>query len=175
MSLKIIKGSMMKIFLKISVIAAVIFVLLISSACTIGGMFDEAFGTQDIVDHLDLDLDEKEIASISISDQRMEEKYDISIEDISNIADELDDPFEPFYIGTEQTEEENVLKLENIYTKDGDEYAEISLNEFQYLLKEGDIFNIIYQVQSINPDSVALLKGDEIITLFIDEVKYDQT
>ena len=66
------------------------------------------------------------------------------------------------------------MKLENIYTKDGDEYAEISLNEFQYLLKEGDIFDVIYQIQSINPDSVALLKGDEIITLFIDEIKYDQ-
>ena len=71
MSLKIIKGNIMKIFLKISVITAIIFVLLISSACTIGGMFEEAFGSQDIVDHKELDVDEKEIASIDISDQRM--------------------------------------------------------------------------------------------------------
>ncbi len=31
----------------------------------------------------------------------------------------------------------------------------------------------IYQVKAINADSVVLLKGDEIITLFINEVYYD--
>lgn len=167
------KTNLIKIFLKIIMILAIMFILLVSSACAIPRMFDEAFGPQDIVADLDLDLDEKEIASIEVSGQRMEEKYDISLEDISNIADELDDPFEPFYIIEEQTEEENVLKLENIFSKEGDEYAEITLNEFQYLLIEGDVFDVIYQVQSINQDSVALLKGDEIITLFIDEIKYD--
>ena len=167
------KNNFMKIFLKIIMLLVIVTFLFTSSACSISGLLDEAFGAQDIVEDLQLDVDEKEIASISISDQRMEEKYDISLEDISNIADELDNPFEPFYFNSGQAEVENILKLENIYSEDGNEYVEINLNEFQYLLKEGDIFDLIYQVQSINQDSVVLLKGDEIITLFIDEIKYD--
>ena len=59
MSLKIIKNNFMKIFLKISLILVIMFVLLMSGACTISGMFEEAFGPQDIVDYLDLDVDEK--------------------------------------------------------------------------------------------------------------------
>ena len=167
------KNKVIRIFLKIGLMSAIMFGLIMGSACSIGNMLEEAFGPQNIIEDMDIDVDEKEIESINVAAQRMEEKYDISLDDISNIADELDDPFKPFYIAGEETEEENVLKLENIYTKDGDEYAEISLNEFQYLLKEGDIFNAIYQLQSINQDSVVLLKGDEIITLFIDEIKYD--
>jgi len=167
------KNNFKKIFLNAVLVLAAVSILFISSACSIGKMLDEAFGSQDLIEDMQLDVDEKEIESISISDQKMEEQYDISLEDISSIADELDNPFEPFYFDSGQTEEENLLKLENIYSQDGDEYAEINLNEFQYLLKEGDIFDAIYQVQSINEDSVALLKGDEIITLFIDEIKYD--
>ena len=66
-----------------------------------------------------------------------------------------------------------VVMAVNVFVNQSNEPTELSLNEFQYLLREGDTFNIIYQVQSINEDSVVLLKGDVIITLYIDEIKYD--
>jgi len=158
----------------VKVLSIITFSLLLvsGSACTLSNMIDEVFGSKDIISDLDIELDEKEIASINVSEQDMEKKYDIS-KDISSIADEVDNPFKPFYIEEDQQEEKNILGLDNIYTKDGEEYAEISFNDFQYLLKEGDIFAVIYLVQSINESSVVLLKGDEIITIFIDVLVYD--
>jgi hypothetical protein len=52
---------------------------------------------------------------------------------------------------------------------------EVSIIEFadENELKLDDLFGKIYQVKAINADSVVLLKGDEIITLFINEVYYD--
>jgi hypothetical protein len=52
---------------------------------------------------------------------------------------------------------------------------EVSIIEFadENELKLDDLFGKIYQVKTINADSVVLLKGDEIITLFINEVYYD--
>jgi len=83
------------------------------------------------------------------------------------------DPFKPFYIKDEEEEKKNILKLEKIYTRDGIEYAELSLNDYSYLLKEGDTFYDIYLVQVINDTSVVLLKGDDIVTVFIGAVVYD--
>lgn len=81
------------------------------------------------------------------------------------------DPFKPFYIKDEEEEKKNILKLEKIYTRDGIEYAELSINDHSYLLK--DTFYDIYLVQAINDTSVVLLKGDEYLTVFIDTVTYD--
>lgn len=80
-------------------------------------------------------------------------------------------PFKPFYIKDEEEEKKNILKLEKIYTRDGIEYAELSINDYSYLLK--DTFYDIYLVQAINDTSVVLLKGDEYLTVFIDTVTYD--
>ena len=63
--------------------------------------------------------------------------------------------------------------LEDIYTKDGDSFAEVKLNDFTYLLTIGDIFLEIYQIHAINDTSVVILKGDEVLTLFIGEMAYD--
>ena len=87
--------------------------------------------------------------------------------------DSVRDPFKPFYIKDEEEEKKNILKLEKIYTRDGIEYAELSLNDYSYLLKEGDTLYDIYLVQAINDTSVVLLKGDEYLTVFIDTVIYD--
>lgn len=87
--------------------------------------------------------------------------------------DSVRDPFKPFYIKDEEEEEKNILKLERIYTEDGIEYAELSLNDYLYQLKEGDTLSDIYLVQAINDTSVVLLKGDDIVTVFIGAVVYD--
>ena len=53
------------------------------------------------------------------------------------------------------------------------DYAEIKFNEFSYKLVETDVFAEIYKVQAINENSVVLLKGDEIITIFLDQLILD--
>ena len=82
-------------------------------------------------------------------------------------------PLRKSFIQDEEEKEKNVLKLEKIYSRDEVEYAEINLNDYTYRVKETDIFSYIYLVQAINNDSVALLKGDEIINISIDEIIYD--
>ena len=67
----------------------------------------------------------------------------------------------------------NIFELERIYIEDGIEYAELSFNDYPYLLKEGDPLAYIYSVQAINDTSIVLLKGDDILTVFIDSVVYD--
>src|SRR3972149_4478758 len=63
--------------------------------------------------------------------------------------------------------------IKEIYTRDEVEYAEINLNDFTYRVKEDNPISDIYLVQTINEDSVALLKGDEIINISIGEIVYD--
>jgi len=50
---------------------------------------------------------------------------------------------------------------------------EIGLDISSNKLKLNDLFGKIYQIKAINADSVVLLKGDEIITLFVNEIYYD--
>lgn len=145
------------------------------SGCNVSKMLNESLLAGDHVEGPEFDLDEKEIESIIISNQKMEKKYDI-VSEISDIGEEVKNPFEPFYLssGDEEAKTENTLVLMSIYAREGIEYCEIKINETTYLLKEGDMFSKIYLVQSINENSVVLLKGDEILNLFINEIIYDQ-
>ena len=119
----------------------------------------------------EIEIDEEEIQEIGKSDTNTRKSYDIESE-IDLTDESARNPFKPFFIQDEE-EEKNVLKLERIYTTDEVEYAEINLNDFTYRVKEADPLSDIYLVQAINEDSVALLKGDEIINISIDEIIYD--
>ncbi len=120
----------------------------------------------------DIKIDDKEVESITVFEGEMEQSYDIS-QGISTIADELENPFEPFFITDEDNTQKNILILEGITTRDGINFSEIKFNDFTYLLTEGDIFLEIYQIQSINDTSVIILKGDEVLTLHIGDMIYD--
>jgi len=87
--------------------------------------------------------------------------------------DSVRDPFKPFYIKDGEEEEKNVFELVIIYSEGGVEYADLFLNGYNYLLKEGDTLSDIYLVLAINENSVVLLKGDDIVTVFINIVAYD--
>ncbi|MCD4670400.1 MAG: hypothetical protein K8S14_08135, partial [Actinomycetia bacterium] len=105
-------------------------------------------------------------------DVEMESSYDIN-QSISSIADELNDPFKPFYTIGEESTEKNIFILESIYTEGEDSYCELKFNDHIYLLTVEDIFNETYMVQAINETSVIILKGDEVLTLFIGEMVHD--
>jgi hypothetical protein len=142
------------------------------SGCSIYNVIKESYtGREETLEAPEIEIDEEEIKEIGKSDMNIKKSYDIEGE-INLVDESIRDPFKPFYIQDEE-EKKNVLKLEKIYSKDGVDYAEINLNDYTYKLKEGDPLSDIYLVQVINPNSVVLLKGDDIITLFIDEVKYD--
>ncbi len=143
------------------------------TSCSLNRIIEEAYFKSDIVPNIpDIDIDETEIGEISIHETNLKKMYDIKDEFIDSDSG-LRDPFEPFYIKGIDEDEKNILSLKAIYIKNQVEYAEILYNDHEYLLKEDDIFSEIYLVDSINPDSVILLKGDELITLFLNEMKYD--
>lgn len=150
------------------------FSLIFSGSCMINSMAEEAFtGTEgDGLEIRDVNIDEKEVESIQLQENEMEKSYDIS-QDISSIADELENPYEPFYITEEEEAEKNIIIIENIYSEDGVFYTELKFNDFVYLLTVDDIFLDVYSVMAINETSVVLLKGDEIINLLIGEIFYD--
>ena len=150
-------------------VAAVPFI----SGCSVYTIIKESYMTEEEGLELpQIDIDEKEISGIGKVDVEIKKSYDIE-EEINLIDDSVRDPFKPFYIKDGEEEEKNMLKLEKIYTMDGIEYAELSLNDYSYLLKEGDPLLDIYLVQAINETSVVLLKGDDIVTVFIDIAVYD--
>ncbi len=143
------------------------------SSCSISNIVSETYSSGDeSLELRDIKIDEKEVESITVLEKEMEQSYDIS-KGISTIADELENPFEPFFITNEDNTQKNILILEDITTNEGNSFAEIKFNEFTYLLTEGDIFLEIYQIQSINDTSVIILKGDEVLTLHIGEMIYD--
>ncbi|MBU4482860.1 MAG: hypothetical protein KKG62_02025 [Actinobacteria bacterium] len=153
----------------ISYIAAVLFI----SGCSVYTIIKESYMSEEKGLELpQIDIDEAEIKGIGKVDIEIKKSYDPE-EEINLMDDSVRDPFKPFYIKDEEEDEKNILKLEKIYTRDGIEYAELSLNDYSYLLKEGDTFYDIYLVQAINDTSVVLLKGDDIVTVFIDTVIYD--
>jgi len=143
------------------------------SGCSVYNVIKESYmGGGKTLELPEVEIDDEEIKEIGKSDMNIRKSYDTEGE--INLADEsARDPFKPFYIRDEEEGEKNILRLEKIYTKDGVEYAEINLNDYTYKIKEDDPLSDIYLVQAINADSVALLKGDEIINISIDEIIYD--
>ena len=161
----------------VSLFAVVLFILCIVpfvSGCSVSTLIEESYQKEELSDKLpSIKIDEREIESISASDREMKKNYEFET-DISIVENNIRDPFEPFYIDKEELEEKNVLILEKIYREDGISCTEISFNNIVYKLEKQDIFgNNNYRVEAINPTSVVLLKGDEIITIFIDQIFYD--
>ena len=143
------------------------------SSCSISNIVSETYSSgNESLELRDIKIDEKEVESITVLEKEMEQSYDIS-KGISTIADELENPFEPFFIINEDNTQKNILILEDITTSEGNSFSEIKFNDFTYLLTEGDIFLEIYQIQSINDTSVIILKGDEVLALHIGEMIYD--
>ncbi|MFA5014263.1 MAG: hypothetical protein WC549_01800 [Actinomycetota bacterium] len=156
----------------ITVISCMILLPFISG-CSVYDMIKETYtGSEETLELPEIEIDEEEIQEIGKSDTDIRKSYDIESE--IDLSDEsARNPFKPFFIRDDEEEEKNVLKLEKIYSRDEVEYAEINLNDFTYRVKETDPLSNIYLVQAINDDSVALLKGDEIINISIDEIIYD--
>lgn len=150
-------------------IAAVIFIFGCSS-CAI--LKESYMAEEEGLELPQVEIDEKEISGIGKVDTEIKKSYDIG-EEINLTDASTRDPFKPFYIKEDQEEKKNMLKLEKIYKESGIEYAELCLNDYSYLLKEGDTFYDIYLVQAINDTSVVLLKGDDIVTVFMGTVVYD--
>ena len=143
------------------------------SSCSISGIISEAYSSgKEPLKLRDIKIDEKEVESIVVLEEKMEQSYDVS-KGISNIADELEDPFKPFYIVEEDNTQKNILMLVDITIDEDIIYSEIKFNDYTYFYTEGDIFAEIYQIQSINDTSVVILKGDELLTLHIGEMVYD--
>ncbi len=162
-----------KLNILISVLFLIPILLLILSSCSISNIVSETYSSGDESLKLrDIKIDDREVESITVLEGEMEQSYDIS-KGISTIADELEDPFEPFFITNEDNTQKNILLLEAITTSEGNSFSEIKFNDFTYLLTEGDIFLEIYQIQSINDTSIIILKGDEVLTLHIGEMIYD--
>ncbi len=141
-------------------------------ACSIDAMLEETYDSASSLKVRDVKIDEMEVESIRTLDMKMENSYDIN-QSISSIADELNNPFEPFYTEDTDSAEKNILILESIYTEDEDSYCELKFNDHVYLLTVEDVFNKIYMIQAINETSVIILKGDEVLTLFIGEMVHD--
>ncbi len=161
----------LKYLIALLVILSLMFLIL--SSCSISDIVSETYSSGDVSLKLrDIKIDDKEVESITVLEGEMEQSYDIS-QGISTIADELEDPFEPFFIINEDNTQKNILILEGITTSDGSSFSEIKFNDFTYLLTEGDIFLEIYQIKSIKDASVIILKGDEVLTLHIGEMIYD--
>lgn len=169
--MKILKVLKLKLIIILSVTSFLM--LLMITSCSISSIVSETYTSGDVTLELrDVEIDEKEVESITVLEEEMEESYDIS-QGVSSIADDLEDPFEPFYLIEEDDEEKNILMLENITKDEENIFSEIKFNDFTYLLTEGDIFREVYQIQSINDTSVIILKGDEVLTLHIGEMIYD--
>jgi hypothetical protein len=157
----------------IAIISCMIMIPYISG-CSVYRIIKESYmgGEEESLELPETEIDEAEIKEIGKGDIDIKKSYDIEGE-INLVDESARDPFRPFYLQDEEEEEKNVLKLESIYTKDGIEYAEISLNDYSYKLKEGDPLSDSYLVQVINSNSVVLLKGDDILNIFMDEIIYD--
>ncbi len=149
-----------------------IFILCIFTGCTFYEMIKESYGGEEGIELPDVRIDEEEISEIGKENINIEKSYSVE-GDIGLIDESARNPFEPFYIRSEEEEEKNVLELESIYVEDEVEYAELSLNDHLYELKEGDLLGDIYSVQAINEDSVVLLKGDDILAIYLGSVVYD--
>lgn len=159
----------------IILITVFIFLLFSLSACSLTALFDNAsIKGSSYLDMSGINLDENELKSLEITNQTIEEKIDTPSK-ISFSSSEIRDPFLPFFMSqdSENEDQKNMLTVEKIYSENNIFFVEIDLNDAVYKLKAEDLFGKIYQVKAINADSVVLLKGEEIITLFINEIYYD--
>jgi hypothetical protein len=156
-----------------AVILSCLLIMTLISGCTVLGLIKDSFtGKVETPEIPDIEIDEAEIDEIKKGDAERRKTYDIENE-IILVDESLRNPFKPFYIQDEETEEKNILRLDKIYTLDGVEYVEINFNNYNYKLKKGDTLSSTYLVQAINVNSAVLLKGDEILTLFLDTPVYD--
>jgi hypothetical protein len=157
----------------IAVIISFVFIIISVSGCSIFDMIIESYtGVVEIPEAPDIEIDDADISEIGKDGVDIRKSYDVDNE-IGTMDESLRDPFRPFYITDEETGEKNALKVEKIFTKDAVEYVEINFNNYTYKLKEEDTLSDTYLVQAINVNSVVLLKGDEILTLFLDIPIYD--
>lgn len=149
---------------------------IMSSSCTIDRMLGESYLASEKIESVpDIEIDEYELEAIESRGKNMEKDYKVELEIIPQ-DEGLKNPFKPYYLAEQEEDEEvieNTLMLEKVYSLDGVKYADIELNGYMYKLAVGDIFNKIYQLQVINDSSVVLLKGDSLITLFLNEIYYD--
>jgi len=158
--------------LLITVLSIAAIALFSISGCSLNRIVSSTYNGNSSLTLRNIDIDDKEVESIKTVSGELENNYDIS-EEISSIADELENPFEPFYLEEENEGVKNILILEEIYMEDDIEYCELKFNDYNYILIESDTFQDIYMIQSINDTSVIVLKGDEILTLFIGEMVHD--
>ena len=143
------------------------------SGCSLSNLIMESFTREIETPEIpDVEIDDAEIKTIGKGDIEIKKSYDVETE-ISVMDESLRNPFKPFYVINEETEEKNILKLEKIFSKDGIDYAEINFNDYTYSLKLDDTLSDAYLVQAINVNSVVLLRGDEILTLYLDIPVYD--
>lgn len=149
-------------------IISFVFIIIAATGCSIFDMIIESYTeVAEIPEVPDIEIDDAEVREIGKDEVDIRKSYDVDNE--TGIIDELlRDPFRPFYIIEEETEEKNTLKVEKIFTKDSVKYAEINFNDYTYKLKVEDTLSDTYLVKAINVNSVVLLKGDEILTLFLD-------
>jgi hypothetical protein len=165
-----------KKLIKIIVLVIMSLILLFSlSSCSISTLLDNmnviesaSSGT------VKINLDENELKNLEITNQSIEEKIDATNE-IKISSEGIRDPFLPFFMNSnsENTNQRNMLVVERIYSESNVFFVEINLDDAVYKLKLNDLFGKIYQIRAINADSVVLLKGEEIITLFVNEIYYD--
>jgi hypothetical protein len=156
----------------VSILLCLVIILCISG-CSIFNPVKKTFSgeEEESLEVPEVKIDEGEIKEISGSEENIRKSY-VMENEISLIDDSARNPFKPFYI-KEEEEEENILTLKGISSKDGVEYAELDFNGYTYNLRETETISDIYLVQAINVDSVALLKGDEIVNLYIGIPVYD--
>ncbi|MFO7929524.1 MAG: hypothetical protein R6U35_07645 [Candidatus Humimicrobiaceae bacterium] len=154
-----------------------IIILFISVFLIITGCSSEQIVNQylikdiEIEDVPDINVDERKISDIERIGQEAGSSFEIET-DILESEESIKDPFKPFYLNGED-EPENIIRLDAIYSKDEIDYIEVKFNDHVYKLKEEDVFAENFQVQAINENSAVLLKGDEIITLFLNEIYFD--
>ncbi len=152
----------------ISLIMAVIF-----TGCRNFSFFESAISDADLKTKIKIeDTDINALNTQEILKGDINEKIESSDEII--FTEEIRNPFMPFYMKSQDEQTvTNQLALEKIYSDDENIYAEIDINGSTYKLKLGDQFAKIYQVQAINESSIVLLKGDELITIYMNEIYYD--
>ena len=150
------------------------FVILFSlTGCLSIPLFDSEINDAQLKTEIKIEeLDESSFDDQEILKENISEKID-SYEEIK-FTEEIRDPFKPFFLkSSEEQGIQNQLILEKIYSDNENLYVEINFNSSTYKLKQGDQFAKIYQVNVINEDSIVLLKGDELITIYMNEIYYD--
>jgi hypothetical protein len=171
------KNLMKNIYLSLIIISG-LFLLLLFCGCSIisnltGSINQGNTVTADSTPKIK--IDENELRNIEGTVTTIEMQLDTS--DEANVSeDKIRDPFMPFFAinnSSGSQSQKNKLTVEKIYSEAGVFFVEINFNDSIYKLKLDDEFAKIYQIRAINVDSIVLLKGDEIITLFINEAYYD--